>query len=67
MIHRSKHLSVYVILIGTLLFSLGFNIVQHKRIKSLEHLSGNSWVTDVEYQKIKQEIERLEKNPFGVR
>jgi hypothetical protein len=46
---------------------LGFNIVQHKRIKSLEHLSGNSWVTDVEYQKIKQEIERLEKNPFGVK
>ena len=67
MIHRSKHLSVYVVLIGTLLFSVGFNILQYQRIKSLEHLSSNSWVTDVEYQKIKQEIERLEKNPFGVK
>jgi len=67
MIYRSKHLSVYVLLIRALLFSVGFNIVQHKRIKSLEHSSHNGWVTDVEYQQIKQEIERLEKNPFGLK
>ena len=49
-------------LVGALLLSVGFNFLQNNRIKYLEKHRNHVWVTDLEYEKIKQEIERLDKN-----
>ena len=62
MSYRSKHLPFYTMLVGALLLSVGFNFLQNNRIKYLEKHRNHVWVTDLEYEKIKQEIERLDKN-----
>jgi hypothetical protein len=49
-------------LVGALLMSVGFNVLQLNRIKYLEKHRTHGWVTDIEYEKIKQEIERLDQN-----
>lgn len=36
MSNRSKHLPYYVIIIGCLMISIGFNLVQYEEIKSLK-------------------------------
>jgi Tfp pilus assembly protein PilO len=61
MIHRKKELTFFVILVGCLLLSLGYNWHLSWCIQRLENaIQRNSWVTPLEYQKIVEEIKRLE-------
>jgi len=61
MIHRKQELTFFVILIGCLLLSLGYNWHLSRCIQRLENtIQRNSWVTPLEYQKIVEEIKRLE-------
>jgi hypothetical protein len=61
MIHRKKELTFFVILAGCLLLSLGYNWHLSRVIQRLENtIQRNSWVTPLEYQKIVEEIKRLE-------
>jgi Tfp pilus assembly protein PilO len=61
MIYRKKELTFFVILAGCLLLSLGYNWHLSRVIQRLENtIQRNSWVTPLEYQKIVEEIKRLE-------
>lgn len=60
MLYRSKHMSCYCLLVGGLLFSLGFNFIQYYRIQKLESYTVQNWLSVPEYEIIKTEIERLE-------
>ena len=61
MIHRKKELTFFVILAGCLLLSLGYNWHLSRVIQRLENtIQRYSWVTPLEYQKIVEEIKRLE-------
>jgi Tfp pilus assembly protein PilO len=61
MIHRRKELTFFVILAGCLLLSLGYNWHLSRVIQRLENtIQRDSWVTPLEYQKIVEEIKRLE-------
>jgi Tfp pilus assembly protein PilO len=61
MTYRKKELTFFVILAGCLLLSLGYNWHLSRVIQRLENtIQRNSWVTPLEYQKIVEEIKRLE-------
>jgi Tfp pilus assembly protein PilO len=61
MIHRKKELTFFIILAGCLLLSLGYNWHLSRAIQRLENtIQRYSWVTPLEYQKIVEEIKRLE-------
>lgn len=61
MTHRKKELTFFVILAGCLLLSLGYNWHLSRVIQRLENtIQRDSWVTPLEYQKIVEEIKRLE-------
>jgi Tfp pilus assembly protein PilO len=61
MIHRKKELTFFVILAGCLLLSLGYNWHLSRVIQRLENtIQRYSLVTPLEYQKIVEEIKRLE-------
>jgi Tfp pilus assembly protein PilO len=61
MMHRKKELTFFVILAGCLLLSLGYNWHLSRVIQRLENtIQRDSWVTPLEYQKIVEEIKRLE-------
>jgi Tfp pilus assembly protein PilO len=61
MMHRKKELTFFVILAGCLLLSLGYNWHLSRVIQRLENtIQRYSLVTPLEYQKIVEEIKRLE-------
>ena len=60
MTHRSKHMPFYCILVGGLLISVGFNILQYNRIKALEAMTVQNWLSVQEYEMIQREINRLD-------
>lgn len=61
MIYRSNYLTLFVVLFGALLLSAGFNVHLYQKVQSLENnLQANSWVSPLEFEKIKQELFRLD-------
>lgn len=61
MIYRSNYLTLFVVMLGALLFSIGFNAHLYQKVQSLENtLQANSFVSPLEYQKIKEELLRLD-------
>ena len=59
MTHRNKHLPYYVFLIGLLLLSFGFNIVQQEENRLLR-LESKSYKTFYEYLYLKYELLKLD-------
>lgn len=54
-------MSLFVLLVGGLLFSAGYNFYQAQRIKDLENtIVSNGFLDPFNYEKIKEEITRLE-------
>lgn len=68
MTHRSPYLSIVTFLLGGLIISIGFNIVQHEQIDKLQNAlcQTNKWVADFELQQIENEIKRLDKETNSV-
>jgi len=65
MIHRKKELTFFVILAGCLLVSLGYNWHLSQSVQRLESsIQRNRWVTPLEYQRIVEEIKRLENTKY---
>jgi hypothetical protein len=64
--NRSIHLTLYSIIIGCLLFSIGTNIFLYNRILILQDflIGANTWITKDQFNIIKEEIERLEKEKY---
>lgn len=61
MINRCNNLVIFVILVGGLIFSIGYNVYQAEIINDLENtISCHSIVDPFDYEKIKEEILRLE-------
>lgn len=61
MTNRSKNLPIYILLIGALVFSVSYNIYQAQKIETLENtITCNSFLDPFDYNKIKEEIMRLE-------
>lgn len=61
MINRSPHLTLYVIILGFLCFSIGYNFHLTQRINQLENIVHcNTLMDPFDYEKIKEEILRLE-------
>lgn len=60
--HRSNHLPVYVILLGLLSMSFGYNLILNYRLtKANEFIRAmNPWVSQWEYSLLLKEIDRLE-------
>ena len=65
---RSKHLSIYTFLVGMLLFSIGMNIIFYNRILILQDfITGcNPWVTEDEFDRFRQEIDRLDNEKYQI-
>lgn len=65
MIHRKKELTVYVILVGCLLLSLGYNWHLSQRLQHLENnTQRDRWLTESEYKQIVEEINRLQNTKY---
>jgi Tfp pilus assembly protein PilO len=65
MIHRKKESTFFVILVGLLLISLGYNWHLTQCIQRLENsIQCNRWLTPLEYQKITEELKRLENTKY---
>jgi hypothetical protein len=66
MTNRSNHLTSYTLLIGLLILSFSFNIHLYNRLRKMEFDSvfWRCGTSQMEFQQIKNEIERLENNPF---
>jgi hypothetical protein len=61
MINRSPNLTLYVIILGFLCFSVGYNFHLTQRINQLENIIHcNALMDPFDYEKIKAEILRLE-------
>lgn len=61
MINRSPNLTLYVIILGFLCFSIGYNFHLTQRINQLENIVHcNTFMDPFDYEKIKEEILRLE-------
>jgi hypothetical protein len=68
MINRSKHLPIYILLIGIILFSVGINIVFYNRILILQDfmVGANPWVDLEQFHSMKQEIQRLQNDKYKI-
>ena len=66
MTNRSNHLVSYTFLIGLLFASFLFNLHFYSRLSSLESeaVLWRCGTSQMEFQQIQNEIERLENNPF---
>ena len=66
MTNRSNHLATYTFLVGLLLLSFLFNIHFYSRLYRLESdaIFWRCGTSQMEFQQIQNEIERLENNPF---
>lgn len=59
MMHRNKHLPYYLFLIGVILSSFGFNIVQQEENRVLR-LENKAYKTFYEYLYLKYELLKLD-------
>lgn len=68
MINRSKHITIYSLLIGILFLSIGFNFMFYHRLVILQEFikTTNPWVTNSELNLIEQEINRLENTKYQI-
>lgn len=68
MVNRSKHLTLYSILFGIIIFLIGTNIMSYNRIQYLEKClcENTMWLSAFEFQQIQNEIQRLEKETKSV-
>lgn len=68
MSNRSIHLTIYSFLIGCLLLSIGTNLLFYNRILILQDflLGTNNWITNEQFDLVKQEIDRLEKEKYQI-
>lgn len=68
MSNRSIHLTIYSFLIGCLLFSIGTNLFFYNRILILQDflLGTNKWISNEDFDLVKQEISRLEKEKYQI-
>jgi len=65
MIYRKPQLTLFVILVGCLLLSLGYNWHLTQCVQKLENsIQCNRWLTPLEYQKITEELKRLENTKY---
>ena len=62
MTNRSNHLASYTFLVGLLILSFSFNVHLYNRLRKLEFDSvlWRCGTSQMEFQQIKNEIERLE-------
>lgn len=66
MTHRQPCLTLYTIIFGFFFISLAFNIHYYFKLQALEN-AGHFWrcgTSEYEFNKIQDEIKRLENNPF---
>ena len=68
MTNRSKHLTLYTMLIGLMLLSVCFNILFYGRILILQDFvkATNPWVSVQEFDMFKKELLRLEKTKYEI-
>jgi hypothetical protein len=68
MTSRSPYLSIVTFLLGGLMLSVGFNIIQHEQIQKLQNslCQTNKWVTDFELKQLENEIKRLDQETKSV-
>ena len=69
MINKSKHPILYSLLICSLLISSGLNIIFYNRLTVLQELIQNVnpwWMNINEFEHIKSEINRLEKEQYKI-
>lgn len=68
MTQRSKHLSVYALLIGLLILSFATNILFYNRILILQDFitGSNPWISKEEFISIEKEINRLSENKYTI-
>lgn len=65
MTYRKKELTFFVVLIGCLLLSLGYNWHLIQCVQRLENsIICNRWLSPLEYQKITEELKRLENTKY---
>lgn len=65
MIDRSPHLTLYVIILGLLCFSMGYSFHLTQKINQLESIIHcNTFIDPFDYERIKQEILRLENTKY---
>jgi hypothetical protein len=66
MINRSNHIVTYTFLFGALFISFLFNIHFYNKLSTLESdaVLWRCGTSQFEFQKIQNEIKRLENNPF---
>jgi hypothetical protein len=66
MTNRSNHLASYTFLVGLLILSFSFNVHFYNRLRKLEFDSvlWRCGTSQIEFQQIQNEIDRLENNPF---
>jgi len=61
MTNRIKNLPLFVLLVGSLVISAGYNLYQAQKIKDLENtIVSDDFLDPFNYETIKQEIIRLE-------
>jgi uncharacterized membrane protein len=68
MSNRSIHITVYSFLVGCLMFSIATNLFFYNRILILQDflLGANTWITKDQFNSIKEEITRLEKDKYQI-
>lgn len=65
MTNRSPHLTLYITILGLLCFSMGYNLHLTQRINQLESIIHcNTFIDPFDYERIKQEILRLENTKY---
>lgn len=66
MTHRQPCLTLYTVVFSLFIISLAFNIHYYFKLQALEN-AGHFWrcgTSEYEFNKIQDEIKRLENNPF---
>lgn len=68
MTDRIKNLPVYVMLVGCLLISFGFNLILYNRVIILQDfIKGiNPWMSVEQFDLLKTEIDRLESQKYNI-
>ena len=66
MTHRQPYLTLYTILVGLFCLSFGYNIHLYTKLQTLENSTHftRCGTSEYEFQKLQNEIKRLENNPF---
>lgn len=64
MINRSKYLTMFTVLIGLILLSIGFNIILIRQIKYLQY---GPPVSDKELKELMKEVKRLSSVKYDIK